>query len=267
MVKLSFMGVLGADKRVRAYWQRSHRDLTGGRTGVTALALHTVLTVVLIAWGYEVATRVPYRQAWIWTGTSLVVVIGYMSLTARSVFEGAPVRVQTVVGNVGATLLALAGIVCLALFAAVSHGANRSMDQPLHGAATEPSAWEPRSDEASVIADDDAVDWEPGVVIDAGFLPSSDSSVDDEPQAARYAYSSPGEPDEPDEPDDSPMTSAPARALAPDAPAATPATSVYRPDAPPAVAASEWTPTSTDEKARERVTPRRALPSADDVGP
>jgi hypothetical protein len=235
---------------------------------VTALALHTVLTVVLIAWGYEVATRVPYRQAWIWTGTALVVVIGYLSLTARSVFEGAPAHVQTVVGNVCATLLVLAGVICLALFAAVSHGANRSMAQPLRGAATEPSAWAPRSDEASVIADDDAVVWEPGVVIDAGFLPSSGSSVDDEPQAARYAYSFPGEPDEPDEADDSPMTSAPARALAPDAPAPPPSSAVYRPDAPPAVAASEWTPTSSaDEERREVVTPRRALPSADDVGP
>lgn len=228
---------------------------------MTALALHTVLTVVLIAWGYEVATRVPYRQAWIWTGTGLVVVIGYLSLTARSVFEGAPVRVQTVVGNVGAALLALAGVICLALFAAVAHGALRLVTEPLVAGEDGPSAWAPRSDETSVIADDDAVDWEPGVVIDAGFLPSSDSSVDDEPQAARYAYSSP------DEPDDSPMASVPARALAPDAPAATSATSVYRPDAPPAVAASEWTPTSTDEEAGESVTPRRALPSADDVGP
>ena len=229
---------------------------------MTALALHTVLTVVLIAWGYEVATRVQYRQAWIWTGTGLVIVIGYMSLTARSVFEGAPTRVQTVVGNVGATLLALAGIVCLALFAAVAHGANRGVAEPLDAGEDGPSPWAPTSDEASVIADDDAVDWEPGVVIDAGFLASSDSSADDEPQGARYAYSSP------DEPDDSPMASVPARALAPDAPAATPATSVYRPDAPPAVAASEWTPTSSaDEEAWERVTPRRALPSADDVGP
>lgn len=240
---------------------------------MTALALHTVLTVVLIAWGYEVATRVPYRPAWIWTGTALVVVIGYLSLTARSVFEGAPARVQAVVGNVSATLLVLAGVICLALFAAVSHGANRSMAQPLRGAATEPSAWAPRSDEASIIADD-AVVWEPGVVIDAGFLPSSESSVDDEPQAARYAYSFPGEPDEQDEdddsdePGDSPMTSAPARALAPDAPAAPPSTGVYRPDAPPAVAASEWTPTSSaDEETWEVVTPRRALPSSDDVGP
>jgi hypothetical protein len=234
---------------------------------VTALALHTVLTVVLIAWGYEVATRVPYRQAWIWTGTGLVIVIGYMSLTARSVFEGAPVRVQAVVGNVGATLLALAGIVCLALFAAVSHGANRSMAQALHAAATEPSAWAPRSDETSVIADDDAVVWEPGVVIDAGSLPSSDSSVDEEPQAARYAYASPDEPDEPDEADDSPMPATPARAAAPDAPVATPGTAVYRPDAPPAVAASEWTPmSSADEEAWERVTPRRALPSSPEGG-
>jgi hypothetical protein len=255
MVKRSFMEVLGADKRVRAYWQRSHRDLTGGRAGVTALALHTVLTVVLLAWGYEVATRVPYRQAWIWIGTSLVIVIGYMSLTARSVFEGAPARVQTVVGNVGATLLALAGIVCLVLFAAVSHGANRSMARPLHAAA-EPSAWAPRSDETSVIADEDAVDWEPGVVIDAGFLPSTGSSVDDEPQSARYAYSSP------DEPDDPPVASVPARALASEGPAATHATSMYRPDAPPAVASSESTATSTDAEARERVTPRRALPSS-----
>ena len=206
---------------------------------MTALLEHTVLTVLLIAWAYEVATRVAYRQAWIWTGTGLVIVIGYLSLTARSVFEGAPVRVQTVVGNVGATLLALAGIVCLALFAAVSHGANRSMAQPLHAAATEPSAWAPRSDETSVIADDVAVDCEPGVVIDAGSLPSSDSSVDEEPQAARYAYASPDEPDELDEPDDSPMTSAPARALAPDAPASTPGTAMYRPVAPPAVAVSE----------------------------
>jgi hypothetical protein len=236
---------------------------------VTALALHTVLTVVLIAWGYEVATRVPYRQAWIWTGTGLVVVIGYLSLTARSVFEGAPVRVQTVVGNVGAALLALAGVICLALFAAVAHGALRLVTEPLAAGEDGPSAWAPRSDETSVITDDDAVDWEPGVVIDAGSLPSSDASVDDQQQAARYAYTSPDEQDEQDEQDesdDSPMTAMPARALVPDAPAAAPAPAVYRPDAPPAVAASEWTPmSSADEEALERVTPRRALPSTDDV--
>jgi len=237
---------------------------------VTALLEHTVLTVLLIAWAYEVATRVAYRQAWIWTGTGLVIVIGYMSLTARSVFEGAPAGVQRLVGNVAATLLALAGIVCLALFAAVSHGALRRVTKPLVAGEDAPSAWAPRSDETSVIADDVAVVWEPGVVIDAGSLPSSDSSVDEEPQAARYAYASldePDEPDEPDEADDSPMPATPARAAAPDAPVATPGTAVYRPDAPPAVAASEWTPmSSADEEAWERVTPRRALPSSPEGG-
>jgi hypothetical protein len=121
--------------------------------------------------------------------------------------------------------------------------------------------WAPKSDETSVIADDDAVDWEPGVVIDAGFLPSSDSSVDDEPQAARHAYSSP------EEPDDLQTTAAPARAAEPVAPTATPATAVYQPFAPPTVRASEWAPTSSaDEEAWDRVTPRRAMPSPSDMG-
>ena len=152
----------------------------------------------------------------------------------------------------------------MARVAAADHGAHRRVAARLVDGEAGPAAGAPKSDEASVIADDDAVDWEPGVVIDAGFLPSSESSVDGEPQAARYAYSSP---EEPDERDDSPITSVPARAVAPDAPAATPGTPVYRPVAPPAMAVSEWTPTSSaDEEAWEPLTPRRALPSSPEGG-
>ncbi len=93
---------------------------------MTAMALQTLLTVVLVAWSWLVTSRVPYRRAWIWFGTALVVVVGYLALIARTVFEGSPARVQGVVGAVGGTLVAIAGVACLLLFAAVSAASGRT---------------------------------------------------------------------------------------------------------------------------------------------
>ena len=201
---------------------------------MTALVLHTALTVVLIGWAYMVTSRIAYRPAWIWSGTALVVLVGYVSLLARSVFEGSPARVQAIVGNVGATLMVLSSVVCLALFAAVSRGPQVPVAA---GGASRAyvSGWAPR-DEESVIVPDDSEDWDSGSVIDSGTWPSG-PSADDEPRGGRYAYASA------DEADDPPST--PARSA--DGPVAP----FAAPPAAPVVA---------------RPTPRRALPSPTDMG-
>jgi hypothetical protein len=93
---------------------------------VTAMVLQTTLSVVLIAWAYLVTTRVPYHRAWVWTGTILAVVLGYLSLVARAVFEGSPARVQGVIATIGAGLVGIAGVGCLVAFAAVSAAAGRA---------------------------------------------------------------------------------------------------------------------------------------------
>jgi hypothetical protein len=161
---------------------------------VTALALHTALSIALIAWGYMIASRVPYRPALVWAGVAPLVLLGYLSLVARSVFDGSPAKVQTIVGNVAATLLTLAGIGCLVLFAAVSRMATRSV--AARGAArADASAWAPR-DEESVIMPEGTEDWDSGSVIDAGSSPSG-PSVEEEPHPGRYEYAAPGKTDAP----------------------------------------------------------------------
>ncbi len=224
---------------------------------MTALLWHTVLTVVLIGWGYEVASRFPYKPAWIWFGTGLVIIIGYLAVIAVSVFDGSPARVQVIVGNVTATLMMLAGIVCLALFAAVSRGPRQPI--PARGVArADVSGWAPR-DEEPVIVSDDAEDWEPRAMIDSGSWRSG-AGVGTEPHPGRYAYAPPDDDD-----DDALPRRAPARDAGPwVAPAAPPATTVYKPVAPAPVAASESEPTSgEDEEAWERTAPRRALPPSE----
>lgn len=155
---------------------------------MTALALHTALSIALIAWGYMIASRVPYRPALVWAGVVPLVLLGYLSLVARSVFEGSPAKVQVIVGNVAATLLALAGIGCLVLFAVVSRMATRPA-AVRDAALTAASAWAPR-DEESVIVPEGAEDWDSGSVIDAGTWPSG-PSVEQEPHPGRYAYAAP----------------------------------------------------------------------------
>ena len=161
---------------------------------MTALALHTALSIALIAWGYMIASRVPYRPALVWAGVAPLVLLGYLSLVARSVFDGSPAKVQAIVGNVAATLLTLAGIGCLVLFAAVSRMATRSV--AARGAArADASAWAPR-DEESVIMPEGTEDWDSGSVIDAGSSPSG-PSVEEEPHPGRYEYAAPGKTDAP----------------------------------------------------------------------
>lgn len=194
---------------------------------MTALLLHTTLSVVLVAWAYVVTSRVPYRPAWIWTGTLLVILVGYVSLIARSVFEGSPVRVQAIVGEAGAMLLTVSTLVCLVMYGLVSRGPSR----PAARGATraDVSGWAPREDD-SVISADDADGWDEGPVIDAGSWPSSGDAEDDAaPRGGRYAFPSADEP----EPAAAP---APARSSAPAAPLTQvppPATSSYRPPAAP----------------------------------
>jgi hypothetical protein len=156
---------------------------------VTALLLHTALSLVLIAWAFVVTAYIPYRPAWIWAGTALVVLVGYLSLLAKSVFEGAPVRAQVIVGNVGATLMVLAAVASLALFGAVSRG-------PQHPHAARGLApadhddEEPRNEEPVIVPD--AVEWRSESVSDSGAVPSR-PAAEDRPQGGRYAYSSPDE--------------------------------------------------------------------------
>ena len=189
---------------------------------MTALLLHTTLSVVLLAWAYMVTSRIPYRPAWIWTGSALVVVVGYVSLLARSVFEGSPARVQGVVATIGAVLLALSAIACFVLYGLVSRGPRR----PAARGATraDVSEWAPREDE-SVISPVDA-EWDEGPVIDAGTWPSG-ADGDEAPRGGRYAYASADEPEAPAAP-------APARSMTPPVvPPPAPAAADYRP-APPA---------------------------------
>ncbi len=281
---------------------------------MTELLLHTLLSVVLIAWAYMVATRVKSRRASVWFGVGPLVLIGYLSLIAKSVFDGVPATVQTVVGNVAATLMLLAGIFCLVLFAAVSRSATLPVAAP--GAAIDDvSAWGPRNEEP-VIVPEGAEDWDSGSVIDAGSWPFS-PPVDEKPRAGRYAYASPDETEAPEsatpargvaspaEPVAShgsstsvapPATAAYARVTPPtasvfappppsaasaplagpivepfappttpvSAPTAVSRTAVYTPVAPPPVAASEWSTTSSaDDDAWEQAAPRRALPPHD----
>ena len=222
---------------------------------MTALLWHTVLTVVLIGWAYEVASRVPYKPAWIWFGSGLVIVLGYLAVIAVSVFDGSPARVQVIVGNVAATLMALAGILCLALFAAVSRGPRQSV--AARGAArADVSGWAPRDDDP-VIVPDDAEDWESGAMIDSGTWPP-DPGMDVESRPGRYALA-------PTDDVDGFPRPARARDAGPSVESeAPPATAASTPVAPPPVAASAWEPaTEPDEEPRERSAPRRALPPSE----
>lgn len=246
---------------------------------MTALLLHTTLSVVLVGWAYMVTSRVPYRTGWIWAGSLLVVLVGYTALLARWVFEGSPARVQTIVGNLGGIVLAISAIVCFVLYGLVSRGPRLPL--PAAGAArADVSGWAPR-DEESVIAPDDTDDWD-GSVIDVGTWPSG-SGAHDAPRGGRYALASAGETDpppaaparaaapvppgvapQPPAPSTPPRVPPPAPAASPGAP---PATAVYQPVAPPPVAPSEWpTTSSADEDTYQPVAPRRALPFADDMG-
>jgi len=138
---------------------------------LAAVGWQSVLTIVLIAWGYYVASAAPSRQAWVWIGTSLVVILGYLALTAVYVTDGLPGGVRRLVEVAGAVVLTLSGIACLALFGAVSHVATRSSERP------EPADVRPAGDEE--VADDE---WRPGAVIDAG--PLADRSADDDAPTA-----------------------------------------------------------------------------------
>lgn len=136
-----------------------------------ALAWQSVLTIVLIAWGYYVASAAPSKQAWVWIGTSLVVVIGYLALTAVYVTDGLPDSVHTLVRVAGALVLTLAGVACLVLFAAVSHVAT-------HAAGRDEAAPARLVDDEDVAEDE----WRPGAVIDAGTL-TDQGAVADVPAA------------------------------------------------------------------------------------
>lgn len=195
---------------------------------MTALTLHTALSIALIAWGYLIASRVAYRPALVWAGVVPLVLLGYLALVARMVFEGSPAKVQAIVGNAAATLLALAGIGCLVMLAVVARTATRPV--AARGAAgPTPSAWAPR-DEESVIVPEGAEDWNSGSVIDAGTWPSG-PAVEQEPHPGRYSYPA-------SENSAAPVASAPAVVPAPFVPPAAPvpAPAPFVPPAAPAAA-------------------------------
>ncbi|HET7723892.1 MAG TPA: hypothetical protein VFK68_04580 [Propionibacteriaceae bacterium] len=119
---------------------------------MTAIVLHTTLAVVVVAWTYLVATRVASHTGWLWTGTGALVVVGYLAIVARYVFEGLPVQVHVVVGLVSGTLMTVAGAVCLLLFALVSARAGRPSTR---GVRAEGVRGIPTEDEDPVIVHDD----------------------------------------------------------------------------------------------------------------
>ena len=118
---------------------------------MTALVLHTMLAVVVIAWAYLVAKHVSYHRAWLWIGAGVLVVVGYLAVVARYVFEGVPRQLQTVIGRLSGSLVVLASVLCLVLFALVSARADRPSTRSASGARARGSDEEP-----VIVPDDDA---------------------------------------------------------------------------------------------------------------
>ncbi len=212
---------------------------------MTALLLHTTLSVVLVAWAYLVTSRVPYRRAWVWTGTALVVAVGYVMLLALFVFEGGPAAVQGAVGRIGATLLALSAVVCFVLYGLVSRGPQRPATR---GATRADVSDEVLDEEESVIAPESLEDWDDELELDVRPWPT-DADAAEAPRGGRYAFPSADEPE-------APAPAPPARGLTSPVPPAS------APTAP-----REWPAASRgDLGAGGRTTPRRAMPSPTDMG-
>ncbi|MGV8850474.1 MAG: hypothetical protein ACOH16_13140 [Propionibacteriaceae bacterium] len=128
-----------------------------------------VLSAVLIVWGYQVASRVGRRPAWLWPGVGVAVVSGFLALTAVYVAEGASDAIRNIAATVASVLYVIVVVLCVALFVAVSRAATRPVEAEPE---TEPprSMWEPGDDdEPPVIVDDEP--WHSGGVIDSGTAP------------------------------------------------------------------------------------------------
>ena len=210
---------------------------------MTALLLHTMLSVVLVAWAYLVTSRIPYRPAWVWTGTALVVATGYVMLLARFVFEGGPAAVQGVVSRSGATVLALSAVACFVLYGLVSRGPGRPAAR---GATRADVAHGVPDEEESVIAPEGAEDWDDELDPDLSLRPTD---ADAPRRAGRYAFPSADEPE-------TAASAPPSRGVT------SPATPAPAPTPP-----ARWPAAGgADLGTGGRTTPRRAMPSPTDMG-
>jgi hypothetical protein len=128
-----------------------------------------VLSAVLIVWGYQVASRVGRRPAWLWPGVGVAVVFGFLALIAVYVAEGASAAIRNIAAMVASVLYVIVVVLCVALFVAVSRAATRPVEAEPETPAPR-SMWEPGDDdEPPVIVDDEP--WHSGGVIDSGTAP------------------------------------------------------------------------------------------------
>lgn len=137
-----------------------------------------VLSAVLIVWGYQVASRVRRRPAWLWPGVGAAVVFGFLALTAVYVAEGASAAIRSVAATVASVLYGIVVVLCVALFVAVSRAATRPVEAEPE-TAPQRSMWEPADDDQPPVIVDDTP-WQPGGVIDAGTSPRRAARAYDE---------------------------------------------------------------------------------------
>ncbi len=211
-----------------------------------------VLSVVLIVWGYQVASRVGRRPAWLWPGVGAAVVFGFLALTAVYVAEGASASIRNLAATVASVLYGIVVLLVVALFVAVSRAATRPAPAE-HELEPPRSMWEPEpDDEPPVIVDDDT--WHPGSVIDAGTAPRRAARAYEEP--LEHKFVPPLEPVAQEEPD--PMFVAPPEPVAVAGP-----TPLYRPAVPAPSRATEPSADDADDadddEAWEQIKPRRAM--------
>ncbi len=199
-----------------------------------------VLSAVLIVWGYQVASRVGRRPAWLWPGVGGAVVFGFLALTAVYVAEGASAAIRNVAALVASVLYGIVVVLVVALFVAVSRAATRPVEA--EPAAPSRSMWEPKGDdEPPVIVDDEP--WQAGGVIDAGTAPRRAARAYDDAEEHKFVV--------PTEPV---------------ADAVRQQEVVLRPEAPPPAMVADASADDDDDEAWEQIKPRRAMSPEPDPG-
>lgn len=210
-----------------------------------------VLSAVLIVWGYQVASRVGRRPAWLWPGVGGAVVFGFLALTAVYVAEGASASIRNLAATVASVLYGIVVLLVVALFVAVSRAATR----PVEAEAESPrSMWEPKGDDQPpVIVDDDP--WHAGGVIDAGTAPRRAVRAYDEPLDHKFVP--PQEPVVQGVPEPEPV-------YQPEAPY--PATGAHMTSAENDHEDDASADEADDDEAWEQIKPRRAMSPEPDPG-
>lgn len=234
-----------------------------------------VLSVVLIVWGYQVASRVGRHPVWLWPGIGAAVVFGFLALTAVYVAEGAAASIRNVAALVASVLYAIVVVLVVALFVVVSRAATRPV-QAVPETAPPRSMWEPKDEEhVPVIVDDEPL--HPGGVIDAGTAPRRAARAYDDTLENKFvAPQEPVVPEPTDEPGPEPGSvhesapeSTPGSVSAPEPMFVPPPEPVAddEPAAPlPVRGAEASADAEDDDEAWELIKPRRAMSAEPDPG-